>query len=233
MSHMKRLTAPRSWAIEKKVNVWTTKPEPGAHPLKMSIPISTILRNYLKICDNLREAKKIVNDGAVLVDGRVVKRHKWGVGLMDVLSLPATKDYFRVILDKNGKIQFSPIKKTEAGWKLRKVEGKTSVRGGKTQINFHDGSNLIYNKKCKVGDVFQIEIPSGKIKKIFEMKKGAHVYITGGTNVGSLTKIKSGKVTRGTKVGEIVCDGFETVKPYVFVVGDTKKSLISVEERKS
>ena len=229
MSHMKRLTAPRSWSIEKKVNVWTTKPEPGTHSLKMSIPISTILRDYLKICDNLKEAKKIVNDGAVCVDGRVVKRHKWGVGLMDVLSLPSTKNYFRVVLDKNGKIQFNSIKKIEAGWKLKRVEGKTTVRGGKIQINFHDGTNMIYGKDCTVGDVFQIEIPDGKVKKTFEMKKGAHAYITGGTNVGKITKIKENKQIRGTKVDEVICDGFETVKPYVFVVGDTKKSLISIE----
>ena len=233
MSHMKRLTAPRSWTIERKVNVWTTKPDPGAHPLERSIPISTILRDYLKICDNLREAKKIVNDGEVMVDGRVVLRHKWGVGLMDVLSLPSINGYFRVVLDKNGKIQFSPIKKTEAGWKLRRVEGKTSVRGSKIQINFHDGANLIYNKDCKVGDVFQISIPSGKIKKTFEMKKGAHAYIIGGTNVGSFTKIKENKPIKGPKFDEVVCEGFETIKPYVFVIGDTKKALISVEERES
>ena len=233
MSYMKRLTTPRSWSIEKKVNVWTTKPNPGPHSLDLSIPISTILRDYLKICDKIKEAKKIVNDGLIHVDGRVVRRHKWGVGLMDVLSIPSTKEYFRVILDKNGKLQFNSIKKAEAEWKLRRVEGKSTVRGGKTQVNFHDGANLIYNKKCKVGDVFQIEIPSGKVKKVLEMKKGVHSYITGGTNVGKITKIIDNKEIRGTKVDEVICDGFETVKPYVFVVGDTKKSLITVEEDKS
>ena len=91
---MKRLTVTRSWTIEKKDNVWSTTPEPGAHCLEMRVAISTILRDYWKICDNLKEAKKIVNDGAVCVDGRVVKRQKWGVGLMDVLSLPSIKNYF-------------------------------------------------------------------------------------------------------------------------------------------
>lgn len=230
MSYMKRLTVPRSWSIEKKANVWTTKPNPGPHSLDLSIPISTVLRDYLKICDKVKEAKKIVNDGLVQVDGRIVREHKWGVGLMDVFSIPSTKTYFRIILDKNGKLRFNPIKKTEAGWKLRRVEGKTTVRGGKTQVNFHDGANLIYDKKCKVGDVFQIEIPSGKVKKVLEMKEGVHSYITGGSNVGRITKIKENKKIRGSKVDEVICDGFETVKPYVFVVGDTKKSLITIEE---
>ena len=60
-------------------------------------------------------------------------------------------------------------------------------------MNFHDGGNLIYDKKCKVGDVFQIEIPSGKVKKVLEMKEGVHSYITGGSNVGRITKIKENK----------------------------------------
>ena len=101
MSYMKRLTVPRSWSIEKKANVWTTKPNPGPHSLDLSIPISTVLRDYLKICDKVKEAKKIVNDGLVQVDGRIVRKHKWGVGLMDVFSIPSTKTYFRIILDKN------------------------------------------------------------------------------------------------------------------------------------
>ena len=46
--HLKRLVAPRSWNIARKENVWTTRPMPGKHSLEGAIPISTILRDYLK-----------------------------------------------------------------------------------------------------------------------------------------------------------------------------------------
>ena len=50
--HLKRLVAPRSWSIARKEKTWTTKPMPGKHSLEGAIPISTILRDYLNVCDN-------------------------------------------------------------------------------------------------------------------------------------------------------------------------------------
>ena len=46
--HLKRLVAPRSWNIARKERTWTTKPMPGKHSLESALPISTILRDYLK-----------------------------------------------------------------------------------------------------------------------------------------------------------------------------------------
>ena len=54
-SHLKRLVAPRSWSITRKERTWTTKPMPGKHSLEGAIPISTILRDYLNVCDNNRD----------------------------------------------------------------------------------------------------------------------------------------------------------------------------------
>ena len=59
--HLKRLVAPRSWNIARKERTWTTKPMPGKHSLEGALPISTILRDYLKVCDNNREAKIILH----------------------------------------------------------------------------------------------------------------------------------------------------------------------------
>ena len=47
--HLKRLVAPRSWNIARKERTWTTKPMPGKHSLEGALPISTILRDYLKV----------------------------------------------------------------------------------------------------------------------------------------------------------------------------------------
>ena len=136
--HLKRLVAPRSWSIARKQNVWTTRPMPGKHSLEGAIPISTILRDYLHVCDNNREAKFILNSGAVLIDQRVVRKPKNPVGLMDVISLPGMKKHYRTMIDDHGRLQFVEIKATESLWKLLRIENKIIVKGGKVQLNLHD-----------------------------------------------------------------------------------------------
>ena len=230
-SHLKRLVAPRSWSIARKKNVWTTRPMPGKHSLEGAIPISTILRDYLNVCDTKREAKIILNDGAVLVDQRVVREPKTAVGLMDVISLPKMKIHLRTVLDNHGRIQFVDVKATEAKWKLVRVENKVVVKGGKTQLNLHDGTNLISDKKVKTGDVLQLSLPSMKIKKILEFKEGAQALIIGGAHVGLIAKIKEIEITRSTKPNLVMYDDFQTIKPYSFIVGE-KKAMVTLPEVK-
>ena len=229
--HLKRLVAPRSWSIARKERTWTTKPMPGKHSLEGAIPISTILRDYLNVCDNNREAKIIINDGAVMIDQRVVRKPKTAVGLMDIISIPLMKMHMRTMLDNHGRIQFVPIKATEAKWKLLRIEGKTTVKRGKTQLNLHDGTNILSEEKVKTGDVIQVSLPSFKIKKVLEFKKGAQTLITGGAHVGSISKITGLEVTRSTKPNLVIYKDFQTIKPYSFVVGD-KKAMIALPEVK-
>ncbi len=230
-SHLKRLVAPRSWIIARKENVWTTRPMPGKHSLEGAIPISTILRDYLNVCDTKREAKIILNNGDVLVDQKVVRQPKAAVGLMDFISLPKMKIHLRTVLDNHGRIQFVDVKATEAKWKLVRVENKVIVKGGKTQLNLHDGTNIISDKKVKTGDVLQLSLPGMKIKKILEFKEGAQALIIGGAHVGSIAKIKDIEITRSTKPNLVMYDDFQTIKPYSFIVGE-KKAMINLPEVK-
>lgn len=229
--HLKRLVAPRSWNIARKENVWTTRPMPGKHSLEGAIPISTILRDYLKVCDNNREAKIILHAGDVLIDQRVTRKPKTPVGLMDVISLPKLKKHFRAMIDNHGRIEFVEIKPAESKWKLVRVENKTIIKKGKTQLNLHDGTNILYDKKVKTGDVLQISTPDLKVKSVIEFKKGAQALITGGEHVGSISKVKDIEVTRSTKPNLVKYDGFQTIKPYTFIVGD-KKAMVSLPEVK-
>ena len=229
--HLKRLVAPRSWSISRKQNVWTTRPMPGKHSLEGAIPISTILRDYLDVCDNNREAKFILNSGAVLIDQRVVRKPKSPVGLMDVISLPSMKKHYRTMLDDHGRLQFVEIKAAESKWKLLRIENKTVVKGGKIQLNLHDGTNMLSDKKVKTGDVLQVSLPDMKIKKVIEFKEGAQAFIMGGAHVGSLSEIKGIEITRSTKPNLVMYEDFQTIKSYSFVVGD-KKALVTLPEVK-
>ena len=230
-SHLKRLVAPRSWNIARKENVWTTRPSPGKHSLEGALPISTILRDYLKVCDNAREAKIILHRGDVLIDQRIVRKPKTAVGLMDVISLPKMKKHFRAMIDKHGRIEFVEIKAADSKWKLARIENKRVVNGGKTQLNLHDGTNIISDEKVKPGDVLQLNLPEMKIKSVIEFKDGAQALITGGAHVGSISKIKGIEITRSTKPNLVMYDSFQTIKPYSFVVGD-KKAMVTLPEVK-
>ena len=75
---------------------------------------------------------------------------------MDVVSIPNMKMHFRTLVDKHGRIQFVSIKATEAKWKLVRVDNKTNVKGGKTQLNLHDGTHILSEEKVKTGDVMQV-----------------------------------------------------------------------------
>jgi len=229
--HLKRLVAPRSWNIARKERTWTTKPMPGKHSLEGALPISTILRDYLKVCDNNREAKIILHNRDVLVDQRVVNKPKYPVGLMDIISIPKIKLHVRAMLDKHGRIEFVPIKAADSKWKLARVENKRNIKGGHTQINLHDGTNILSKEKVKTGDVLQLSLPDLKVKKVLKFKKGAQSLIIGGAHVGSISTIVGEETTRSTKPNLVMYENFQTIRPYSFVVGE-KKAMISLPEVK-
>jgi len=229
--HLKRLVAPRSWNIARKERTWTTKPMPGKHSLEGALPISTILRDYLKVCDNNREAKIILHNRDVFVDQRVVNKPKYPVGLMDIISIPKIKLHVRAMLDKHGRIEFVPIKAADSKWKLARVENKRNINGGHTQINLHDGTNILSKEKVKTGDVLQLNLPDLKVKKVLKFKKGAQSLIIGGAHVGSISTIMGEETTRSTKPNLVMYENFQTIRPYSFVVGE-KKAMISLPEVK-
>ena len=229
--HLKRLVAPRSWNIARKERTWTTKPMPGKHSLEGALPISTILRDYLKVCDNNREAKIILHNRDVFVDQRVVNKPKYPVGLMDIISIPKIKLHVRTMLDKHGRIEFVPIKAADSKWKLARVENKRNIKGGHTQINLHDGTNILSKEKVKTGDVLQLNLPDLKVKKVLKFKKGAQSLIIGGAHVGSISTIMGEETTRSTKPNLVMYENFQTIRPYSFVVGE-KKAMISLPEVK-
>src|ERR1051325_434685 len=223
--HMKRLAAPRSWVIPRKTNVYTTKPRPGAHPIERALPLGTVVRDFLKLAATGREAARVIGAGDVTVDGRVVKDAKFAVGFMDVVAVPKTKQAWRVFIDDKARLRVVPIAADQAAWKLVQINGKTSVSGGRTQLNLHDGRNLLVKKDdYATGDVLRLEVPTQKVLGHFPLKAGSSVLITDGTHAGEVAPVKSIEVTRSHKPNliHLTVDGhaFATIKPYAFPIGD-------------
>jgi small subunit ribosomal protein S4e len=220
-NEMKRLTAPRSWPVKRKTSQWITKPSPGAHGVEDSIPANVVLRDMLRVCDTASEARSIIFEKGLLVDGKVVTSLKQGIGLMDVVALPKAKAYYRMVLDRRGKFQLVKVPEAKASWKLCRIENKVIVAGGKTQLNMHDGRNLLVEQDSyKTGDVLKLEVPSQKILDHYRLGKGNVALITSGSHVGGTAVVDDYVITRLTSENLVLFkDGTSTVKSNVFIIG--------------
>ena len=219
--HMKRLAAPRTWPIKKKAHVFIAKQSAGAHAIENSMPAIVVIRDMLKICDTAREAKRIIGQRDILVDGKAIKDPKTPIGLMDVVSVPALNANYRMLLTSKGKLTLVAIDDAEKDWKLCRIENKTIVKDGKFQLNLHDGRNILLDKnEYKTGDVLKVAFDGQKILECYPMEAGATVLVSEGNHAGNIETITEYVVINGPSANVVRFDGgFETVKNNVFVIG--------------
>jgi len=221
--HLKRYLVPKAWRILKKKQKFVIRPNPGGHRMEMSLPLNLALKQ-INAAKTTREVKKALNTQEVLVDGRRVKEHKLPVGLMDIITIKATGNNYRVTLDDLGYLKLIPIKDAEASTKLCRISSKTAVKKGKIQLGTLDGRSLLVDKnEHKVGDSILIELPSQKIKKALPFETGTTVMLLGSKNrgeVGTVTSIEGNNIKYETKQGVK-----ETLKKCAFVVGKGKEEI--------
>ena len=231
--HLKRLNAPRSLRLNRKENKWTVKPSPGPHPLHSAIPLGLVVRDYLNLCDTLREAKRVITNGEILVDMVKRKDYKFPCGFMDVISIPKMKKYYRILFDQAGKLTFVPISSKETEWKLCRIEGKTIVNGMKTQLNLHDGNNKLVKKdEYKTGDVLKLSLKDKKISDVYPLAKGSISMIIGGSHIGQMANVQDLEIIQSSKSNIAKMKGvneFSTHQEYIFPIGKTKPEILLPE----
>ena len=195
---LKRQMAPMFWGIARKEKRFVVTVKPGPHKKSASIPTAVLLRDKMKIVSTLREAKSVIYAGKITVDGVKRKSLHHGIGLMDVIELDGVSDSYRLV-PKDGTI-LTPIKinTDEKNKKIVKVTGKTSIKGGKTQIKFHDGRTLISDELVNVNDSCVLQIPEQKILEVIKLEKNTKILITSGINAGKTGEVK--EIKEGTFV---------------------------------
>tara|TARA_B100001758_G_scaffold199216_1_gene177602 strand:+ start:79 stop:705 length:627 start_codon:yes stop_codon:yes gene_type:complete len=205
------------------------KPNPGGHSDEMCMPLGVILRDVLGLAHSRREAKRMVATRKVLVDGRIETDSGRGVGLMDVLTVG--EDHYRCVLDENGKLRYRSIPAKNSSSKLCRVMGKTTIRGGKTQVHLHDGRNITVDdaKKYNSGDTLVISLPDQEVSGHHAFSEGVLAFLTGGSHIGCTAKVVSKDVKRSSKANEVQFEDFGTVADYVFVIGSKKDLPLEVE----
>ncbi|MCW4049258.1 MAG: 30S ribosomal protein S4e [Candidatus Bathyarchaeota archaeon] len=233
--HMKRHQSPAFWPIHRKSGVWTIKTSSGPHSTATSIPTTVLIRDQLKYAKTAKEAKYLIKQGKLLVDGKQRIDERFPVGLMDLVSIPDSGEVFRVLPDHNGRLKLQPITGDEVAFKLCKIKGKTSLPGKKTQLNLHDGQNLTIaaeSDQYKVNDVLKIKVPEKEIMDHIEFKEMQQSIITGGRSQGAKGMIiglgpePGWKKTATIRTAE--GEDIKTLARYVFVVG-SKEPIITLD----
>jgi small subunit ribosomal protein S4e len=219
---MKRLAAPRWWPIKRKENKFVISPR-GSHPKEFSLPLLVLVRDVLKIAETNREAKGIIKKGEVFVDKKKRKDPKFGIGLFDVIEIPAMKKAWRAV-PQNG-LSFVEIPEKEANLKICKVMDKKTLKGNKNQLNLSDGRNILTDKNYSTYDSLLIELPEQKVVDHLKFEKGSTVLVIKGSNAGKLAKIKIIEKDRLWLDNEKL---FEIPKNLVVVVG-REEPLIKIK----
>ncbi len=245
VGRLKRNPAPRFWPIHRKEAVWIVRPSSGPHSLEKCLPLSIVFRDILKVAETRKEAKKIISQGKVYIDGKVRLEDDFPVGLMDVISMPDLNKFYRVLPSHKGLFLY-PISKEEASFKLLRVEDKSMVKEGKSQIAFHDGTTLLAKAEGSENEAvyetfatLKLALPEKQVLDQLKTRKGNIAIITGGKNIGKQGKIIEIEKTEAKKrrnalvvVEDEKGGRYQTILDFVFSIGGAK-SLISLPEADS
>ncbi|MBS3163433.1 30S ribosomal protein S4e [Candidatus Woesearchaeota archaeon] len=230
--HLKRISAPRDWAINRKERKFIARPIPGPHGLDSCITLIHLIKDLLNQAKTKKEVKYILSNKKVLINKVPRNDHRFPVGIMDIIEIPDLKEKYILIYNQNGRLALNPI--TDSSSKLLKIIGKTVIKNGKVQINLNDGRNLTLDKNdYSVGDTIVFDLESKKIKSHLKLDKDAIIYLIGGSykgKIGILQKIEEKEGSESAKVSFLIDKEIHTtLKKYAFVVGKDK-SLIEVKK---
>jgi small subunit ribosomal protein S4e len=229
MSHLKRLLAPSFWRVPKKGTKWVVTPHPGPHGKTDSVPLSIILTHMVKMADTTTEAKKVIRQGEIFVDGKRRKDYAYPAGIFDAISMPKAKKYYRLVPSTKG-LDLIETSEKDANIKICKIDKKSVIKKGKVQLNLNDGKNiLVADGNYKTGDSLLLELPSLKIMEHFPLEKGNLGMISHGTGVGKIVKVKGlvkGNIKEQQKVlCEVDKEEKMIVKESFVIVGKDKPAI--------
>ena len=211
----------RIGAISRKAVRWLLAPAPGPHKKLESISAGVLVRDVLGRAKTLREVKKLLNSGNLLIDGKKVKDPKLPVGLMDIVSEPSEKKSYRMSLTGPNLVP-KPLSAEAASKKYLKVIGKHTVKGAKNAITFHDGRNYLGDKHIMNGDTCVFSVPEFKLLTHIKLSPGAQCLVVEGKHRGEVAKLEKIIERPGSHESEALLSNasgeFVTVVKYLFAI---------------
>jgi small subunit ribosomal protein S4e len=231
--HLKRYAAPSHWMLDKLSGKWAPRPSTGPHKIAASLPLIILLRNRLKYALTYNEAKMIVMQRLIRVDGKVRTDMAFPAGFMDVIQIEKTNENFRLLWNTKGRFAVHKIKKEETTFKLCKV---TKAFLGENKVPYaitHDARTLKFpDPEIKVNDSVKVDIETGKIVDFIKFENGNLAMVTGGHSVGRVGVITHREKHPGhyeiihlrDKLGRT----FATRLSNVFVIGKGDKPMVTL-----
>jgi small subunit ribosomal protein S4e len=229
--HLKRLVAPESWHIPRKVKKFVLKTAPGPHNAG-AMPVGVWLREHAGLALNGKEVRQILHQGDIIVNGRTCKDPQIGLGVFDIIAIPRVGKYYRVQLDKQGRLITVPISEESAKTRLCRIRNKTVVNGGKVQLNLMYGANILADNTYKPKDSIVVTLGDHatsenrfKIVDHFPFTEGNVAMVIGGRHSGKVGRVVEIVKTQSSVPNRVVLeDGttgvrYETIEDYVFMVG--------------
>lgn len=198
MVHTKRQEVPRNWPIERKGSTFIVRP---FRSLEEGVPVLVVLRDMLEMAQNRKEAKKIIYNKKVTLNGKQIKDEKNAVLLFDVIRLVPAKKSYRLDLDVKGKFTLNEIPEKESNKKISKVQGKKVLKGKRFQLNLSDGRNFNSDIKCQINDSVIIDLDKKQIEKCLQLKEGSKALVFAGKHAGKRGSIE--KIHQERKMAEI------------------------------
>ena len=243
-ARLKRKPAPKYWPIHRKESPWVVKPASGPHSLQTCLPMALVLRDVLGVAGTRKEGKLILSEGKVQINGIVRKKDDFPIGLMDVISMPDSNKYYRVVSSHKGLI-LSPISKEDAKYKFTRVENKMTISGG-VQVALHDGTNMLIKVAdpknpvevtYETFDILKINLVNGEVAEKLVTKVGNTALITGGKNIGVQGKIVEIEKTEAKKRRQalVVVENdqgvrCQTILDFIFSIASNEPPAVVVTE---
>ncbi len=242
-ARLKRKPAPAFWPIHRKELPWIVKPSSGAHSLQKCMPLTMVLRDMLGVSQTRKEGKLILTQGKVLVNGKIRKQDESPVGLMDIISMPDSNKYYRIMPSHKG-LYLAPISKDESNTSLVRVENKTTVHNG-VQVALHDGSTMLIKVadpknptevQYETFDILKVTYPEKTVAQTLKTKEGNLAVITGGKNIGKQGKIVEIEKTEAKKrrqalvmIEDAQGQRYQTILDFVFSIGEAAPLVNTLE----
>jgi small subunit ribosomal protein S4e len=199
--YIKRLNAPKYFAIHRKEFAYVIKQNPGRHTLQKSLAL-TVLLNKMDLAETRSDANRIIKSGLVNVNGKIIKEPRFPVGLNDAVTV-GTESYV-IGINERGQIQVS--KREKAKEQVYKVIGKYKDKKNQLMLRLHDGSAVKGRQDINVYD--SVVLSEYKISKLIKLGSGSKCEIIDGVHVGTFGTIKE------IKAGNMHKEKSVTVEPH-------------------
>jgi len=223
--------------LDKLGGRFAPKPSAGPHKIRECLPLIILLRNRLKYALTRKDVTKIVMQRLIKVDGKVRTDINYPAGFMDVITIPKTKEFFRLIYDVKGRFQVHRITQKEAEFKLCKVKNVTTGKKGIPFLVTHDGRTIRYpDPLYQPDDTLKVNIATGKVTDHIKFEVGNLVMVVGGRNLGRVGILEKQEKHPGAfdivHVKDASGAKFATRLQNIFIIGKGSEAQVSLPPRK-